>query len=63
MSPKPEPLALRAAIPTTEGAIKVHGDESGSARITLDIYPEDLDQLQKLFNFRGRALILVIQEV
>ncbi len=57
-----EPLALRAAIPTTESAIKVHGDEAGSARITFDIYPEDLDQLQELFSFRGKELVLVIQE-
>lgn len=41
----PEPLALKAAIPTTESAIKEHGDEAGSARIVFDIYPEDLDQL------------------
>ena len=45
--PKTEPLALRAAIPTTESAIKIHGDEDGSARITFDIYPEDLDQLKE----------------
>lgn len=57
-----EPLALRAAIPTTESAIKVHGDESGSARITFDVYPEDLDQLQELFKYRGKELVLVIQE-
>jgi hypothetical protein len=60
--PNPEPLAIRAAIPTSESAIKVHGDEVGSARIILDIYPEDLDQLQKLFKFRGRELMVVIQE-
>ena len=46
----------------TESAIKVHGYEDGSARITLDIHPEDLDQLKGLFNFRGRELLLVIQE-
>jgi len=59
---KPEPLALRAAVPTTESAIKVHGDEAGSARIILDIYPEDLAQLKELFKFRGRELLVVIQE-
>lgn len=57
-----KPLALRAVIPTTESAIKVHGDEAGSARITFDIYPEDLDQLKELFKFRGMELVLVIQE-
>ena len=61
-TPQPEPLAIRAAIPTTESAIKVRGDEAGSARIILDIYPKDLDQLQKLFKFRGRELKVVIQE-
>jgi len=50
--PKPEPLALKTTIPTTESAIKVRGDESGSARITFDIYPEELDQLKELFKFR-----------
>ncbi len=59
---KPEPLALRAAIPTTESAIKVHGDEAGSARITFDVYPEELGQLRDLFEFRGKELVLVIQE-
>ena len=59
---KPEPLALKAAIPTTESAIKIHGDEAGSARITFDVYPEDLDQLKELFKFRGCELVLVIQE-
>ncbi len=38
------------------------GDEAGSARITFDIYPEDLDQLKELFKFRGAELALVIQE-
>ena len=59
---KSEPLALKAAIPTTGSAIKVHGDEAGSARIVFDIYPEDLDQLKELFKFRGCELVLVIQE-
>jgi hypothetical protein len=57
---KPEPLALKAAIPTTESAIKVHGDEAGSTRISFNIYPEDLDQLKELFMFRGAELVLVI---
>jgi hypothetical protein len=60
--PEPEPLAIRATIPTTESAINVRGDEAGSARIMFDIYPEDLDQLKELLKFRGRELIVVIQE-
>lgn len=57
-----EALALKAAIPATESAIKIHGDEAGSARITFDIYPEDLAQLKELFKFRGCELVLVSQE-
>jgi hypothetical protein len=57
-----EPLALKAANPTTESAIRAHGDKSVSARTTLDIYPEDLDQLKELFTSRGMELVLVIQE-
>ncbi len=59
---KTEPLALRAAIPTTGCAIKVHADEACSAHITFDIYPEDLDQHKELFKFRGAELLLVNQE-
>ena len=58
---KVTPLALKAAIPTTESAIKIHGNEGEGARITFDIYPEDLDQLKELFKFRGCELVLVIQ--
>ncbi|MDP9368568.1 MAG: hypothetical protein M3Q03_09895 [Chloroflexota bacterium] len=59
---KLEPLALKAAIPTTESAIKIHGGEGEGARITLDIYPEELDQLKELFELRGKELIVVLQE-
>ena len=62
MSANHPPLALRAVIPTTESAIKIHGDEKGSARITLDLYPDDLDQLKELFKFRGCNLLVVLQE-
>lgn len=57
-----EPLALKAAIPTTESVIKVHGDRAGSARIVVDNYPEDLDQIKELLRFRGCDLVLVIRE-
>jgi hypothetical protein len=59
---QPEPLALKTIIPSTEGAIRVHGDEEGSARITFDVYPEELDQLKELVKYRGKELIIVIQE-
>ncbi len=39
----------------------MHGSDAGGARITFDIYPEDLDQLKELFRFRGTELVLVIQ--
>jgi hypothetical protein len=45
MPKKTESLALRAAIPSTESAIKVHGDEGEGARITLDVYFEEREQI------------------
>ncbi len=41
---------------------KAHGDEAGSACITVSICLGDLGQLQELFKFRGLELVLVIQE-
>jgi hypothetical protein len=57
-----EPLALRATIPATESAIKVGGGAGDSARIALDLFPEDLDQLQRLFTLRGKRLYVVLSE-
>ena len=55
---------MKAAISTTEAAIKIHGGEGEGARITLDIYiyPEELAQLQSLFELRDKELIVVLQE-
>ncbi len=60
--PKPEPLALKAAIPTTESAIKIHGGEGEGARITLDVYFGELSQIPALAQLRGKELIVVFQE-
>ena len=57
-----EPLALRAAIPTTESAIKIHGNEGEGARLTLDVYFEELDQIPALAKLRGKELIVVFKE-
>lgn len=62
MKKQPEPLALRAAIPSTESAIKIHGGEGEGARITIDVYPEELGQLVKLAELRGKELVIVLQE-
>jgi hypothetical protein len=48
--PKPEPLAIRAAIPTADSAIKLHGDKFAGARITSNItidayYPDGPDSM------------------
>ncbi len=59
---KTTPLALKAAIPTTESAIKIHGNEGEGARLTLDVYFEDLNQIPALANLRGKELIVVLQE-
>ncbi len=59
---KTTPLALKAAIPTTESAIKIHGNEGEGARLTLDVYFEDLNQIPALADLRGRELIVVLQE-
>ncbi len=55
-------LALRAAIPTTESAIKIHGNEGEGARLTLDVYFEELDQIPALASLRGKELIVVLKE-
>lgn len=60
--PKPDPLALKAAIPTTESAIKIHGNEGEGARIMLDVYFEDLNQIPALANLGGKELVVVLQE-
>lgn len=62
MPKQPEPLALRAAIPSTESAIKIHGGQGEGARITIDVYPEELEQIARLAELRGKELIIVFQE-
>ena len=59
---KPDPLAFRAAIPPLSSAIKVGGEEGEPIRLTLDVYPEDLADLQKLLKLRGTELFVTLQE-
>ncbi len=59
--PKPEPLALKAAIPTTESAIKIDGGKGGSCRITLDVYTDQTD-LPRILDLRGKRLYVVLTE-
>lgn len=62
MKLKPTPLALRAAIPPLASAIKVGGQESEPIRLILDIYPDELDTVQRLMNLRGAELFVTLQE-
>ncbi len=59
--PNPEPLALKAAIPTTESAIKFGGGKGEACRITLDVYA-DPDDLPRLLDLRGKRLYVVLTE-
>jgi len=61
MKPK-DPLAFRAAIPPLASAIKVGGQESEPIRLTLDIYPDELDTVQRLMHLRGAELFVTLQE-
>ncbi len=56
------PLALRAAIPPLASAIKIGGQEGEPVRITLDVYPDEFDAVQRLLALRGEELIVVFQE-
>lgn len=59
---KPEPLALRAVIAPIATALKTGGQEGEAIRLTLDLYPEELDAIQRLMQLRGSELIVVLQE-
>ncbi|MDP9355992.1 MAG: hypothetical protein M3R02_12070 [Chloroflexota bacterium] len=58
---KTTPLALKAAIPTTESAIKFGGGKGEACRITLDVYSTDAD-VPQLLNLRGKRLYVVFTE-
>ena len=58
---KKDPLALRAAIPPLASAIKVGGQEGEPVRITIDLYPEELDTVQRLMQLRGEELFITLQ--
>lgn len=56
-----DPLALRVAIPPLASAIKVGGQEGEPVRITIDLYPEELDTVQRLMQLRGEELFITLQ--
>jgi hypothetical protein len=56
-----EPIAVRAAIPPLASAIKVGGQEDEPVRLTIDIYPEEADLVQRLMHLRGSELFLTLQ--
>ncbi len=58
---KSDILALRAAIPPLASAIKVGGQEDEPIRLTIDIYPEELDLMQRLMHLRGTELFMTLQ--
>tara|TARA_R110000796_G_scaffold34191_1_gene88438 strand:+ start:368 stop:547 length:180 start_codon:yes stop_codon:yes gene_type:complete len=53
-------VTFRASIPTTETAIKIHGQEG--ARMTLDIAECDLCDFLMLLPMRNKVLSVTVQE-
>ena len=56
--PKPEPLALHAIIPDKASAIAFSGGAGDSARLILDVYGDEAEELVKLLKLRGERLII-----
>lgn len=54
------PVTFRASIPTTETAIKIHGQEG--ARMTLDIAECDLCDFLMLLPMRNKVLKVTVEE-
>ena len=61
MNTQHPPLALKAVIPDIAGAIKIDGGDGDGARLMLDLYPEELEQINALLGLRGKELIVVFQ--
>ncbi len=57
----PDPLAFRAAIPTTGNPITFSGGEGDAGAIKLEHYMSG-EEIQKLLALRGKLLLVVIQE-
>ncbi len=58
---QPEPLAFRAAIPTTGNPITFSGGEGDAGAIKLEHYMTG-EEIQQLLELRGKELVVVIQE-
>ena len=57
---KTKPVTFRAAIPTLETAIKIHGE--GGARLQLDIAETDLGGFLPALVMRGKVLMVTLEE-
>ncbi len=56
--PKSEPLAFHAIIPDKASAIAFSGGAGDSARLILDVYGDEAEELVKLLKLRGERLIV-----
>jgi len=59
---QPEPLAFRAAIPTTGNPLTFSGGEGECGGLKLEHYLTG-DEIQRLLELRGKELMVVIQEI
>ncbi len=57
----PDPFAFRAVIPTNGTPITFSGGEGDAGAIKLEHYMTG-EEMQKLLEFRGKELLVVIQE-
>lgn len=63
MTTKPNPLALDAAIPDKDGAIKFGGGAGDHATFTLNAYlDENSDEALRLLRLRGKRFKVVFVE-
>ncbi len=58
----PEPLAFRAAIPTTGNPITFSGGEGDAGALKLE-HSMTGEEIQRLLELRGKELMVVIQEI
>lgn len=55
-------IAFHAVISPKPSAIAIPGQDDECVRITLDLYPQDEEQVQRLMGLRGRELFVVLTE-
>ena len=58
----PDPLSLKAVIANRADAIKVSGGEGEVVKLLLEVYFDDLEELKRLVELRGKELYVVLQE-